>query len=42
MWLGDCACDILVMNVADFCLKNLPKDKGKRFRIISLTKEISN
>jgi hypothetical protein len=44
MWPGDCSCDILVKNVADFCpcLKNLSMDKVKRFRIVSLTKETSN
>jgi hypothetical protein len=39
----DCSCDILVKNVAALCscLKNLSEAKGKRFKLIALTKEIS-
>ena len=35
--------DVLVKNVAAFCpcLKSLPEAKVKRFRLIALTKEVS-
>ena len=43
MWPRDCSCDILVKNVAALCscLKNLSEAKGKRLKLIALTKEIS-
>ena len=42
MWPRDCSCDILVKNVAAFCpSKSLPEAKVKRFRLITLKKEIS-
>ena len=42
MCLRDCSCDILVKNVAAFCpSKSLPEAKVKRFRLITLKKEIS-
>jgi hypothetical protein len=43
MWHKDCFCGILVKNVATFCpcLKSLPEAKGKRLRLIALTKEVS-
>jgi hypothetical protein len=42
MWHKDCFCGILVKNVATFCpcLKSLPEAKGKRLRLIALTKEV--
>jgi hypothetical protein len=42
MWPRDCFCGILV-NVATFCpcLKSLPESKGRRLRLIALTKEVS-
>ena len=38
------SCDILVTNMDSFCPcpKRLPEVKMRRFRIISLTKEVSN
>ena len=41
MWLETAFCDILVKNVAAFCLcmKSLPQAKVKRFRLISLMKK---
>ena len=43
MWPRDCSCDILVKNVAALCscLKSLPETKVKRFKLLTLTKEIS-
>ena len=43
MGTRDCSCDILMKNVAAFCpcLKSLPENKVKRFRLIALAKEIS-
>lgn len=38
----DCSCDIMLKNVSTFCpcLKSLPEAKVKRFRLITLSKEI--
>jgi hypothetical protein len=43
MWLRDCFYDILVKNV-DFshCPESLPEAKVERFRLIALTREVSN
>jgi hypothetical protein len=43
VWSRDCFCAILVKNVATFCpcLKSLPEAKGKRLKLIALTKEVS-
>ena len=45
MWPRDCSCDILVeKNCGCFLphLKSLPEVKLKRFRLIALTREVSN
>jgi hypothetical protein len=43
MFPRDCSCDSLMKNMAAFCpcLKSLPGAKVKRFRLITLTKEVS-
>jgi hypothetical protein len=43
MWSKDCFCDILVKNVAAFCLclKRLPEAKVKIFMLIALIMEVS-
>jgi hypothetical protein len=39
MWPTNCFCDVLVKNMAAFCL--CPEAKVKRFRLIVLAKEIT-
>ena len=41
---GDYSYDVWVKNAAALCIcaKNLPEAKIKRFRLISLTKEVTN
>ena len=43
MWSKDCFSDILVKSVAAFysCPKSLPEVKVKKFRLITLTNEVS-